>query len=579
MAIIAILITSISSCTKIDLTVRNSLKEEEFFRNNNDLVLAANDLYRILPTIETKYFDDAISDNLATSSSVPEINGTRIVPTPRGSGGWDWTLLRSINWVINNAYKIKDVNVKNQYSGIARWFRAYFYFDKVQRFGDVPWYNKVLEVNDTSELYKARTPRKTVIDSILADLDYAIDKIPAEKKLNRITKYTALALRSRVGLFEGTYRKYHNLGDYEKYLNIGASSAKELIDSKAYTLYTQGGPDKSYFMLFARNDQDATETILANNYDNGKKMSNYGGMLVKSTWGAYGITKDMINSYLLNDGSRFTDIPEFKRIGYYNEMQNRDPRLIQTTAGPNFTVLGESSPEPVNLQVTRSGYRLIKGMPPRNQWGDGTTYIDAILFRYAEVLLNYAEAKAELGTLTQVDLDISLNKLRDRVQMPHLTMTDANANPDSFLENQYPNVDKGSNKGVILEIRRERRIELFSEGFRWNDLMRWKEGKKVEQPLVGIYFPNVGAYDFNNDGIADVYIYMNDASGAPGTVVEKINIAQRKLLDPFTGKYGGTSGNIACTINGSFNENRDYLYPIPSEDLILNPKLIQNPGW
>jgi hypothetical protein len=565
----------------IDLSVRDALRQEEFFNNSNDLVLAVNDLYSsTLPDIESVYlFADRTSDNMVTSSLVPEIDGSRVVSTSRGSGGWNWTDLRRINWVIGNAHKIDDVDVRNEYTGIARWFRAYFYFEKVKRFGDVPWYSKVIEVNDTTELYKARTPRNIVIDSILADLNYAIEKIPAEKKLNRITKYTALALKSRVALFEGTYQKYHNLGEYEKYLNMAASSAKEIIDTEAYTLFTQGGPNESYRLLFSRNDQDATETILAIDYHETRKLSTLGDRLVKSTYGAYGLTKDLVNSYLMRDGSRFTDMPEFKRIGYFEEMQNRDPRLTQTTAGPNFTFKGENSPEPINLQVTRSGYRLIKCLPPKSQVGPTSTFIDAILFRYAEVLLNYAEAKAEMRTLTQEDLDISLNKLRDRVQMPHLIMTEANANSDSFLEKQYPNVDNGPNKGVILEIRRERRIELFAEGFRWDDLMRWKEGKKVEQPMVGLYFPDIGAYDFNDDGIDDVYIHMNDASGAPSTVVEVINIAQRKLLDPITGELGGTSGNIACVLNGSFDENRDYLYPIPSEDLSLNPNLIQNPGW
>jgi hypothetical protein len=578
--IIAILVTSISGCiSDIETPVRDALTQDEFFSNGNDLVLAVNDLYRILPDIESLYLADATSDNLVTNGAVPEITGSRIVPTPRGSGGWDWSHLRSINWIINNAHKVDNIDVRNEYTGIARWFRAYFYFEKVKRFGDVPWYNKVIEVNDTTELYKARTPRTTVIDSILADLDYAINNIPAEKKLNRITKYTALALKSRVGLFEGTYQKYHSLGDYERYLKVAASSAKELINTEAYTIFAVGGPNESYRMLFARDNQDATETILANKYHETRKKSNYGGRLTKSTWGAFGVTKDVINSYLLADGNRFTDNPEFEKIGFYEEMQNRDSRLTQTTAGPYFTVLGESSPEPVDLQVTRSGYRFIKGLPPRSQWGDGTTYIDAIIFRFAEVLLNYAEAKAELGTLTQEDLNISINRLRDRVQMPHLEMTNANANPDPFLEKQYPNVDKGPNKGVILEIRRERRIELFAEGFRWNDLMRWREGKKVELPMVGIYFPDVGAYDFNNDGIDDVYIHMNDPSGSPGTVVEVINIAERKLLDPITGELGGTSGNIACMLDGSFDESRDYLYPIPSEDLELNPNLVQNPGW
>src|SRR5690606_32689045 len=169
--------------------------------------------------------------------------------------------------------------------------------------------------------------------------------------------------------------------------------------------------------------------------------------------------------------------------------------------------------EPVILDGTTTGYRVIKALPTRDQWGSGgASYIDIIIFRYAEALLIFAEAKAELGTLTQTDLDESINKLRDRVAMPHLDLAVANANPDPYLVAMYPNVDQGPNKGVILEIRRERRIEMFNEGLRWDDLMRWKEGKRIEQPMVGIYFSGLGAHDFNNDGVPDVYLHQGDPS-------------------------------------------------------------------
>ena len=131
-------------------------------------------------------------------------------------------------------------------------------------------------------------------------------------------------------------------------------------------------------------------------------------------------------------------------------------------------------------------------------------------FAQREVYLNYAEAKAELGTLTQSDLDISIRPIRERVGMPSINLEQANANPDPFLENAetgYPNVDKGANKGVILEIRRERTIELVMEGFRYYDLMRWKEGKAFDQAFRGMYFPGPGEYDLDNDGIKDVYLY------------------------------------------------------------------------
>jgi hypothetical protein len=291
------------------------------------------------------------------------------------------------------------------------------------------------------------------------------------------------------------------------------------------------------------------------------------------TMGSFGATKDLINSYLMKDGTRFTDIPGYETLEFYEEMQDRDSRLTQSTAGPNFVVYGETDPEPVDLSGTTTGYRIIKALPTRDQWSYINSHHDQIIFRYAEALLIFAEAKAELGTLTQTDLDKSLNLLRDRVDMPHLDLAAANATPDPFLGAMYPNVDNGSNKGVILEVRRERRIELFFEGLRWDDLMRWREGKKLESPMVGIYFSGLGAFDFNNDGMTDVYLHNDDPSGAPPNTPTIINITQRPLTD-------GVSGNL-YPFRGTavFDETKDYFYPLPLEDLNLNPNLEQNPGW
>src|SRR5690606_16871709 len=218
-------------------------------------------------------------------------------------------------------------------------------------------------------------------------------------------------------------------------------------------------------------------------------------------------------------------------------------------------------------------------LPSRDQWS--RSYFDVIVFRYAEALLILAEAKAELGTISQADLDNTINKLRDRVAMPYLNMASANANPDPFLEAMYPNVSQ-SFKGVILEIRRERRIEMFNEGLRWDDLMRWKEGEKIEQPMVGIYFSGLGSHDFNGDGIADVFLHNGNTSGIPGSVTSIIDIRQRPLRDPITGTQGTTSGNLdPFPLGGSFEsvKSKDYYYPIPIEDLKLNGNLLQNPGW
>lgn len=569
----------LASCNKdfLERPAEDQVEAPYFFNTAKDLEVASNDFYTMLLTTEV-YADDASSDNIMPLNPANRVKGNRIIPVASGSGGWAWGNLRKINYFLANYHKVSDQAAREKYSGIARFFRAYFYYDKVKTFGDVPWYGKVLDAKDP-DLYKPRDSRVLVMDSVLADLDYAIQYIPKEKKLNLITKYTALLLKARVALFEGTFRKYHQIPGHEKFLNEAVKASNELMSLGGYTLFTDGGPQVSYRNLFARDKQDAVETILAVDYELGLKVHSTANTFTSPTLGAYGMMKDMVNSYLMADGSRFTDRANYKTFSFYDEMQQRDPRLTQTTAGPDFRVNGETKNEPVILNLTTTGYRLIKALPNRAQWASGASVFDIILFRYAEALLVFAEAKAELGTLTQSDLDQSINKLRTRAGMPPLNLANANSNPDPFLVDMYPHVGT-ANRGVILEIRRERRIELFNEGQRWDDLMRWKEGTKLTKPMVGVYFSGLGAHDWTGDGQADVFLHSGSTAGAPSSVTSMINIKQRTLRDPITGQQKANAGNLdPFPQNGIFEEGRDYFSPIPLEDLVLNKNLVQNPGW
>jgi hypothetical protein len=570
---VVLLATGCSKSDFLDRDTKDSIDAQHFFNTATDLQVYTNGFYEMLPTYTLYTGEDSKSDNIIPLSVDERVKGARIVPPTNANTDWQWSDLRAINFFLTNYEKCPDEAAKLKYGGIARFFRAYFYYDKVKTYGDVPFYNKVLAANDP-DLYKGRDSRKLVMDSVLADINYAVANIPKDIKLNEVTKYTALLLKARICLFEGTFRKYHGLGDHQKFLTEAASAANELITSNAYKLFTTGGAAACYRELFARNDQDVTETILARDYNTTYSRQSVGYLLTSPTAGVFGMPKDLIDSYLMKDGTRFTDQPGYQTKGFYDEMQNRDPRLTQTTAGPDFTVYKETTREPVNLSISPTGYRVIKALPSRDQWGSLNSYNDIIIFRYAEALLVLAEAKAELGTLTQADLDISINKLRARVGMPNLTMAAANANPDPYLEYWYPNVDQGMNKGVILEIRRERRIEMFNEGLRWDDLMRWKEGKKLEKPMLGMYFPGLGAYDFNNDGKTDVFLRTDNTTPAPAGTTSIVNVNQKRLTN-------GTSGNFnpmystPCT----FDEKKDYYYPVPTEDITLNPNLTQSPNW
>ena len=567
-----------ASCQKnvLDQNPTASISPNTFFQTEGDLKAYTNLFYSHLPDAGFLYGEDA--DNVVKSSVSREIAGTRLVPTT--DGRWSWSQLRNINFFLNspNVQNFPNVSVRNKYIGLAKFFRAMFYFEKVKSYGDVPWYNVVIETNDEANLMKARDPRTLIMDSVLADIDFAIANLDATKSVERITKWTALALKSRIGLYEGTWRKYHTefkLDGAQKFLAESVKASEELMNGGVYSVYkkTTGPTGKPYQDLFATLTLDpvADEVILGRRYSN--ELSIRHGLqfyMTARTQGKPGFEKRLVNSYLMADGKRFTDIPGYDTIQFYNEVQNRDPRLSQTIRTPGYKRIGATTTSSVDFEATMTGYQPIKWMNNTSMDGNGQSYNDMVIFRYGEVLLNYAEAKAELGNLTQTDVDKSIKLLRDRVGMPNLDMAAANANPDPYQANLYPNVT-GPNKGVILEIRRERRIELVMESnLRWEDLMRWKEGHLLADPFMGTYFPGVGFYDLDRNGVPEIEIYQGAKPPATGP-----------YQFPASDLSLGTKGNILTNRNilKTFNENRDYLWPLPIEDLTLNTNLSQNPGW
>ena len=236
----------LSACDKdyLEQPSEDQVEAPYFFNTAKDLEVATNDFYTMLATTSV-YTEDASSDNLMPLNPADRVKGNRIVPVASGSGGWSWGNLRKINYFLANYHRADDQEAKNKYSGIARFFRAYFYYDKVKTFGDVPWYGTVLDAKDP-ELYKPRDSRLVVMDSVLADLDYAIAHIPAEKELNLVSRYTALLLKARIALFEGTFRKYHQIDGHEKFLEAAVDASSESMNSGAYTLYTEGGAAQAY---------------------------------------------------------------------------------------------------------------------------------------------------------------------------------------------------------------------------------------------------------------------------------------------------------------------------------------------
>lgn len=485
---------------------------ENSFKTARDLELYTNGFYENLPAIKTIIEKDLTTDNvLYTNIPVEQRSDDRTIPSDVGSGGWSWGDLRTVNLFFDHYKQCTDLVARDKYEGIARFFRAWFYFDKVKRFGDVPWYETVIQTGDKDLLYKPRDNREFVMDKIIEDLELAIDKLDNKRASDQVNCWTALSLLSRVCLYEGTYRKYHtelNLQGSDVLLEKAYKAAERVMNESGYKLYSTGNVDTDYRDLFASSDLREEEVILGRRYSLIlNKMHNINYYFTSRTQKDIGLTKDFVDSYLLqSNGKPFTSKSNYATMGFYEEMQNRDKRLAQTIRSVGYKRIGDNAIQLPDFAATMTGYQVSKFVSDVSQDGDGASYQDIAIIRYAEVLLNYAEAKAELGLLTQDDIDKSIKLIRNRVGMPNLNMGDANQSPDAIMAAMYPTVT-GTNKGVLLEIRRERRIELALEGFRWDDLVRWRAGKLLEPHFTGMYFPSLGEFDLDNDGKIDLLLY------------------------------------------------------------------------
>ena len=565
-------IACVSCEDMLDFQPKDRLSPDTYFRTETDCELWTNNYYTVFPSAEGVYrepFDVIVRDVLAD-----EISGVR-KPMPT-DGNWKWTKLREMNFFLSRSSQIEEESVRLRYEGLTRFFRAYFYFEKVKRYGDVPWVDKPLS-SDDNELYKGRDSREFVMEKVMEDIDFAIANLPEKQDVYHVTRWTARALKSRIALFEGTFRKYHGIDGYEKYLQECVTASEPFLNGP-YNIYTTGSTP--YQDLFTSQNAIGTEIILARAYTSAISGMTHdvNGHLTGATMGRPGMTRNAVNMYLMRDGSRYTDQPGYATKTFVDECKNRDLRMAQTIRTPKYKRIGGNKELAPDLSRSTTGYQLIKYLTEEKYDANKASTNDMPLFRLAEVLLNYAEAKAELGTLKQDDLNKTIKPLRSRAGLPELDMEEANENPDPYLsspETGYANVT-GANKGVILEIRRERTLETPMEGLRYWDIMRWKEGKRFEKPIEGLYFAGTGEYDLDGNGTVDVYIY--DSETAPGN---KADVLYLKLGTDIV-LSEKTSGNLLAhsTTHRIWNEERDYLYPIPTDDRVLTQGAIsQNPGW
>ena len=590
-----ILMLAAISCKKdfMDRYPQTSVPPDLFFNSEEDMASYINGLLTIPG--RGSYVGDQGTDDKATTAAVEIKSMMTGTPSSQNiTGGWSWGRLRNINYFLENYDKAKvSQEVKNHYAGLARFYRAQFYVDMVSRYSDVPWYSQTLNPTDSVNLYKPRDPRSLVMDSVMADLAFAAANVKESVPEGTPGAGVMKLVYARTALYEGTFRKYHpelNLQtSSDAFLQIAQQVAGEIISSGNYEIYNTGNPNTDYLTLFSSASLSGNkEVLLANIYDQDLNRSvNNNSNIIDYEQSP---SRELLQTYLMKDGSPFTDQSGYQTFGFVKEFENRDTRLSQSFFYPGF-ILSSNSPNPLpyiqRLNKNFSGYHQLKGYINSTDQKilNGA---DFPAYRYAEVLLTYAEALAELGTITQADLDKSVNLLRNRAGLPALVLAVANANADPILAAQYPAVS-GANQGVILEIRREKRVEFAMEGYRYDDLMRWGAGKKLEKIPDGMYFPGLGKYDLTGDAVPDIILIDKSASIPPAEQQEE-NTLGIKLVYYKAGNFGddvtvylknGNSGGtiVTETTTRQFIDPQYYYRPIPFNQVTLNPALKQIFGW
>lgn len=592
----AVLAMTLPACQKnfLDRYPETTVSPELFFKSEDDLSEYINGLMN--QPGSGQYLSDQSSDNLATTASIEIKNIMTGTPSSQNiTTGWDWSRLRNINYFLDNYNKAAvSQDVKDHYAGLARYYRAGFYMGMVKRYSDVPWYGQTIDPADSAALYMARTPREQVMDSVMADLLFASEHVNESVPAGTPGKWAVTAMYARYALYEGTYRKYHSelklQSTADALLDTARAAAARIMASGNFALYSTGNPAKDYTSLFNSQDLSGNKEVILNTpYDLSVKGAS--SFNINSTvFGDYeqSPSRDLVQSYLMKDGARFTDISGYDKLGYVQEFKDRDPRMAQTLVYPGFTRAQDASPYIERLNKNFTGYHQLKGyINSTDNTVIGST--DFPVIRYAEVLLTYAEASAELGEITQGDLDKTVNLVRKRAGMPDVTLTDANTHPDPVLAAKYPDVS-GSDAGIILEIRRERRVEFALEGYRYDDLMRWHGGALLTVIPEGMYFPGLGQYDMTGDGVPDI-ILVDKSTQIPTDDNNKIKNSLGVPLIYYTaGSFGdnvtvylknGTQGGtlVTETTKRQFIDPKYYYRPIPYLQTQLNPKLTQIFGW
>lgn len=578
--ILAGLTIGLASCEITNTVPEDAITDLNYWGKVDDLKLFANRFYTTLPG-PSQWYDNQ-SDNSVTNS--PNNRLFNNMSVPGSGGGWssgDWTSIRNTNYFLSRYQAVEgDPREINHFVGEVRFFRAHEYFNKVKSFGDVPWIDKDLSTTDEEYLMKPRDPRKLVVEKIIEDLEFAASnlKLPEEVESGRLHKFAALQLLARVALYEGTWMKYRNIDGWQAFLEKAVSATNTIMNEGNYGIIKGDAPHMFeeyplyYRQQFIQEDLTSNqECVLARIYIKDVHMHGLSRQVNETGWG---ISKDFIESFLCIDGKPIAISPLY--LGDDSllvEMENRDPRLRNMVDNPNLPYFLDGN-RPISYPFTSiavntcpTGYMASKFRNPDPEQNEAqqTTY-DWYIFRYAEVLLINAEAKAELGTITQEDLNNTINLLRARLDEPgKFEMGRLSLNPPA---DPLANVNGSPRYGyevppIIYEIRRERRIELAFENFRWDDIVRWNAGVLIENPktMLGLTV---------NEKVVERYTQLNGGTNP---------FADRSVYE-FTDWDGQQKNLLKVYSNTSRTwDDKLYLDPLPTDQLEMNPNLTQNPGW
>ncbi|GHV14570.1 hypothetical protein FACS1894169_03740 [Bacteroidia bacterium] len=578
----------------LDVTPKTDFTDDNFWKSENDLKGACNRLYEQLSFAG----HDTRADDQFGKSSNGTSAGSWSVPGESGDWSDPYARIRTANNIIEKGVNTPITeSIRNKYLGEAYFFRAYYYFDLVCKYGDVPLVLKVYDSATDPDLKMGRTPREEVIRQCYSDLEFAATYLPTRADLQgvadefarrRVTRSSALGLMVRIGLHEGTMQKNHNLGSETQWKAHLQKSidAYNLLKAEGHELYSAGGAATSYQALFFdENNSTNKEILFAKAYGpNGGSGSGYTNHSYSGDCeGSYAISRTMIDMYLYADGlprekSPLVVSPEtsFNNVfGYEADGVTaitggkgaRDPRLTMsiwrindpqdnatTTIGDakiGWINSGKGAYKPFDPQRPL-GYQQKKSAS-QDRWGASRDYTDRIIIRWGEMLISYAEALYELnGSITDSQLDETVNALRARV---------------GFTAKLTNNFVTTNGLNMRDEIRRERTVELMAENRRYADIIRWKIAETVlPKAVIGAKFTIDEAYNGTSQGVDPKFIeWLTNSSG--------------QVFNTFVYSEPGVR-LIERADTRRFNVAKDYYYPIPVYDIAQSDgNIIPNPGW